>query len=144
MHTTPMKTIRLHGNRVKLRQLHPLISTAVALVFMLLVALSASQVMAQTVLSVPFTNGFVGKDDGSPNTAVQTYSFAGVPGLPAGGIKTAYFSQDVSSGTTTFSSCNGSDFLVGGTLDLCAGGKAQGNDVPGFVNRAGFAGGSNS
>lgn len=97
-------------------------------------------VFGQSILSVPFTNGFVGKDDGSPNNAVETFTFAGIPGTPAGGITGAYFAQDVTSATTQFQSCAGSSFLVGATLDLCSGSSVQGNDVPGFITLIDTAG----
>ncbi len=96
-----------------------------------LVALTPGAASAQQVLSVPFNGGFIGKYNGSPNTAVQTYTFAGVPGV-TGGITRAFFSQNLTSAATQFESCNGSSFLYGATLDLCGHG-AQGNDVPGFL-----------
>jgi outer membrane protein OmpA-like peptidoglycan-associated protein len=97
----------------------------------LLTAILPGSARAQQVLSVPFNDGFIGKDDGSPNTAVQTYTFSGVPGL-TGGIDRAFFSQNLTSSATEFQSCNGTTFLYGATLNLCGAG-AQGNDVPGFL-----------
>ncbi len=140
MQTSSQKILAALVSRAKPSCLHGLLGKALVMFAAVFAVLWASQSLAQTVLSVPFTNGYVGKDDSSPNTSVQTYTFGGIPGLPTGGITGAYFSQDVTTGTTQFKNCAGTSFLVGETLDLCSGSSAQGNDVPGFITLTDAAG----
>jgi len=140
MLTANMKTDLLRGKRVNADLFRGVLAKGLLLLAAVLMALWASQSFAQTVLSAPFPYGYVGKDDGAPNTSVQTYTFAGMPGLPTGGIIGAYFSQDVTSGETSFSNCSGSSLLAGSTRDLCALPGVQGNDVPGFITLTDAAG----